>query len=40
VVKTSEILAYLETLPMGMFDLPKGAATVQHEQRQKRAAHC
>jgi maleamate amidohydrolase len=26
VVKTSEILAYLEGLPRGMFDLPKGAA--------------
>jgi hypothetical protein len=38
VVKTSEILTYLETLPVGMFDLPRGAATVQHEQKQKRAA--
>ena len=26
VVKTSEILGYLERLPSGMFDLPKGAA--------------
>jgi maleamate amidohydrolase len=39
VVKTSEILAYLEKLPIGMFDLPRGTATVQHEQRRKRAAH-
>jgi len=38
-VKTFEILAYLENLPIGMFDLPRGAATVQHDQRQKRAAH-
>jgi maleamate amidohydrolase len=39
VVKTSEILAYLETLPIGMFDLPSGTATAQHEQKQKRTAH-
>ena len=26
VVKTSEILGYLERLPSGMFDLPKGTA--------------
>ena len=38
VVKTSEILAYLEKLPVGMFDLPRGTTTVQH-QRQNRAAH-
>jgi nicotinamidase-related amidase len=38
VIKTSEILAYLENLPIGMFDLPKGTASVQHDQRQKRAA--
>ena len=37
VVKTSEILAYLENLPVGMFDLPRGTGTVRHEQ--KRAAH-
>ena len=39
VVKTSDILAYLETLPIGMFDLPRGTATAQHEQKQKRTAH-
>jgi hypothetical protein len=39
VVKTSEILAYLENLPVGIFDLPRGTSTVQHDQRQKRAAH-
>jgi isochorismate hydrolase len=39
VVKTTEILAYLENLPIGMFDLPKGTAAVQRDQRQKRAAH-
>ena len=39
VVKTSDILAYLETLPTGMFDLPRGTATAQHDQKQKRTAH-
>jgi nicotinamidase-related amidase len=39
VVKTSEILAYLETLPVAMFDLPKGTATAQQGQKRKRAAH-
>jgi nicotinamidase-related amidase len=36
VVKTSEILSYLQSLPSGMFDLPKGTTTAHHEQ--KRAA--
>jgi maleamate amidohydrolase len=31
VVKTSEILAYLESLPSGMFDLPKGTAVAARE---------
>jgi isochorismate hydrolase len=39
VVKTSEILSYLQGLPSGMFDLPKGTASAQHEPKQKRAAH-
>jgi hypothetical protein len=39
VVKTSEIIAYLEKLPIGMFDLPKGSVTAQHEQKQKRTVH-
>jgi hypothetical protein len=26
VVKTSEVLAYFDSLPSGMFDLPKGSA--------------
>jgi isochorismate hydrolase len=30
VVKTSEILAYLEELPIGMFDLPRGTARAAH----------
>jgi hypothetical protein len=38
-VKTAEILTYLEKLPAGMFDLPRGTTTVQHDQRQNRAAH-
>lgn len=29
VVKTSEVLAFLDSLPSGMFDLPKGAAPAQ-----------
>jgi hypothetical protein len=39
VVKTSEILAYLDTLPAAMFDLPKGTATSPQGQTQKRAVH-
>ena len=39
VVKTSEVVSYLQGLPSGMFDLPKGTASAQHEQKQKRAAH-
>jgi maleamate amidohydrolase len=31
VVKTSEILTYFETLPSGIFDLPKGTANTPHE---------
>src|SRR5262249_34729789 len=31
VVKTSEILTYLETLPSGLFDLPKGAVVAARE---------
>jgi maleamate amidohydrolase len=37
VVKTSEVLAFLDTLPSGMYDLPKGNAPTQHES--KRAAN-
>ena len=33
VVKTSEILCYLEGLAHGMFDLPNGTPTSQHEQK-------
>jgi maleamate amidohydrolase len=39
VVKTSEILSYLQGLPSGMFDLPNGTAGAQHQQKQKRAAY-
>jgi isochorismate hydrolase len=38
VVKTSEVLAFLDTLPAGMYDLPKGTAPAAREQQQKRAA--
>ena len=31
VVKTSEVLEFLETLPSGMFDLPKGNKPAQPE---------
>jgi maleamate amidohydrolase len=37
VVKTSEVLEFLDTLPSGMFDLPKGNAPAAHEP--KRAAN-
>jgi nicotinamidase-related amidase len=37
VVKTSEALTFLDTLPSGMFDLPKGNATPERER--KRAAN-
>jgi hypothetical protein len=30
-VQTAEILAYLESLPSAMFDLPKGTAVAAHE---------
>ena len=36
VVKTSEVLTFLDTLPHGMFDLPKGKPAPPREQ--KRAA--
>ena len=29
VVKTSEVLSFLDTLPEGLFDLPKGATAPQ-----------
>jgi isochorismate hydrolase len=35
VVKTSEVLAFLDTLPGGLFDLPRGAA----QPEPKRAAN-
>ena len=38
VVKTSEVLAYLEKLPSGMFDLPTGKS-IRQEQRPKRVAN-
>ena len=37
VVKTSEVLAFLDTLPSGMFDLPKG--NVAPEREHKRATN-
>jgi hypothetical protein len=39
VVKTSEVLTFLDTLPAGMYDLPKGAPPAAREQQQKRAAN-
>jgi hypothetical protein len=38
-VKTSEVLTFLDTLPSGMFDLPKGKPAAQSEPKQKRAAN-
>jgi hypothetical protein len=37
VVKTSEVLTFLNALPSGMFDLPKGAPAPKAEA--KRAAN-
>jgi hypothetical protein len=37
VVKTSEVLTFLDALPSGMYDLPKGKPVAQPEQ--KRAAN-
>lgn len=37
VVKTSEVVAFLDSLPSGMYELPKGSGTVAREQ--KRAAN-
>jgi maleamate amidohydrolase len=39
VVKTSEVLTFLDTLPSGMYDLPKGKPVAQPEQKQKRVAN-
>jgi isochorismate hydrolase len=39
VVKTSEVLTFLDKLPSGMFDLPKGKPAGQAEPKQKRAAN-
>ncbi len=33
VVKTSEVLSFFDTLPSGMFDLPKGSAPEPHPMR-------
>ncbi len=38
VVKTSEVLAFLDTLPSGMFDLPKGSAVRAPDLSPKRTA--
>ena len=37
VVKTSDVLKFLDTLPAGMYDLPPGKAPASKEQ--KRAAN-
>ena len=39
VVKTSEVLAFLDGLPSGMFDLPSGAATAAAATAPKRAVN-
>jgi hypothetical protein len=33
VVKTSEVLTFLDTLPSGMFDLPKGKPDLAPQKR-------
>jgi len=38
VVKTSEVLTFIDTLPSGMFDLPKGSAVRAPDVSPKRAA--
>jgi hypothetical protein len=39
VVKTSEVLAFLDTLPSGMFDLPNGSAARAPHLSPKMAAN-
>jgi isochorismate hydrolase len=39
VLKTSEVLAYLDTLPSGMFDLPQGSAVSAPKLTPKLAAN-
>jgi hypothetical protein len=33
VVKTSEVLAFFDSLPSGMFDLPKGSSALASKPR-------
>jgi maleamate amidohydrolase len=37
VVKTAELLAFFDTLPSGMFDLPKGVAAPEPHPKRKAA---
>jgi len=37
VIKTAEVLAFFDTLPSGMFDLPKGVADPQTSPMRKAA---
>jgi hypothetical protein len=37
VVKTSEVLTFIDTLPSGMFDLPKGSSVRPLDLSPKRA---
>ena len=39
VVKTSEVLAFLDTLPAGMYDLPKGVAAPEPHPMHKAATY-
>ena len=39
VMKTADVLAFLETLPSGMFDLPKGSSTSAPKVSPKLAAN-
>jgi maleamate amidohydrolase len=39
VLKTSEVLAYLDTLPSGMFDLPQGSTVSAPQLTPKRAVN-
>jgi hypothetical protein len=39
VVKTAEVLAFFDTLPTGMFDLPKGIAAPEPHPMRKAAGY-
>jgi maleamate amidohydrolase len=39
VIKTAEVLAFFDTLPAGMFELPKGVAAPQSRPMRKAAGY-